>query len=112
MHMVRVPSAKVLEAAPSGGLPATSRYDLSRWAWWTRAPRREVLTLPSWSARSVDVRSRQRVELVCLEGELLVTFEGDRKDHIVSRGQAFRADRRGRAVIAALEPSRIEIRWA
>lgn len=71
-----------------------------------------VFALAEWSVRAVDVRPRRPVEIECLDGELLVTFEGDLEDHIVAAGEAFRARGRGRLVVAALVPSRVGIREA
>jgi len=64
------------------------------------------IVLADWTARSVDVRGRQ-VEVSCVNGEVLVTFEGDPQDHVVSAGDAFRVRCRGRLVVAALRPSRV-----
>jgi len=66
------------------------------------------LVLADWSARSIHVRN-QPVEVSCLEGEVLVTLEGDHEDHIVAMGGAFRAEHRGRLVVAALGPSRVRV---
>ena len=66
------------------------------------------LVLADWSARSIHVRN-QPVEISCLEGELLVTLEGDHDDHIVAKGGAFRAEHRGRLVVAALGASRVRV---
>lgn len=71
---------------------------------------REVFSLGEWTVRAVDVRPRHPVEIECVAGELLVTFEGDLDDHILAAGEAFRASGRGRAVIAALVASRVAIR--
>jgi hypothetical protein len=64
------------------------------------------MVLADGSARSVDVR-RRPVEVSCVNGEVLVTFEGDPQDHVVAAGGAFRVRRRGRLVVAALRPSRV-----
>jgi Protein of unknown function (DUF2917) len=66
------------------------------------------LALADWSARSIHVRN-QPVEVSCLQGEVLVTLEGDLDDHVLAAGQAFRAERRGRLVVAALGPSRVRV---
>jgi hypothetical protein len=72
--------------------------------------RREVFSLGEWSVRAVDVRPRRPLEIECVAGELLVTFEGDLDDHIVATGEVFRTSGRGRAVVAAFVPSRVAIR--
>jgi hypothetical protein len=66
------------------------------------------LVLADGSTRSVDVR-RRSVEVSCVNGEVLVTLEGDSQDHIVAAGDAFLAQRRGRLVVAALRPSRVRL---
>lgn len=64
--------------------------------------------LADWSVRSIHVRNRP-VEVVCVDGEVLVTVEGDREDHIVLAGHSFRAQRRGHLVVSALRPSRVMV---
>ncbi len=66
------------------------------------------IALADWSVRSIDVRGRP-IEVSCVEGEVLVTFEGDPEDHIVAAGHGFRAQGRGRLVVAALRPSTVRI---
>ena len=70
------------------------------------------LILPDWSARSIDVRRHHPVQVACLDGEVLVTAEGDIEDHVLEPGGAFLADRRGRVVVTALRPSRVSVREA
>ncbi|MGC4000545.1 MAG: DUF2917 domain-containing protein [Anaeromyxobacter sp.] len=74
-------------------------------------PRRqpESFALAEWTVRAIDVRPRRPIVVTCRSGELLVTFEGDEVDHIVPAGEAFRMDRPGRLVVAALRPSRVEV---
>jgi DUF2917 family protein len=70
------------------------------------------LFLPDWSARSIDVRRRHPVRVACIDGEVLVTAEGDPEDHVLEPGTAFVADHRGRVVVTALRDSRVEVREA
>ncbi|HET9598731.1 MAG TPA: DUF2917 domain-containing protein [Anaeromyxobacteraceae bacterium] len=69
------------------------------------------LFLPDWSARSIDVR-RRPVRVVCIDGEVLVTAEGDPEDHVLEPGTAFVADHSGRVVVTALRDSHVEVREA
>jgi DUF2917 family protein len=66
------------------------------------------LELADWEARSIHVRG-EPVEISAVEGELLVTLEGDPADHILGPGERFVAQRRGRLVVAALGPSRVRV---
>jgi hypothetical protein len=65
------------------------------------------LALSDWSARSVAVHPRRPVAVTCVEGELLVTMEGDPEDHVLAAGETLVAARRGRLAVAALGPSRV-----
>lgn len=62
----------------------------------------EVVTLVD--AEGVRVLPRQ--------GQVWITQEGDREDHIVAAGEALVVLRPGRTIVQALEPSRIAIREA
>jgi hypothetical protein len=42
--------------------------------------------------------------LVCVEGSLWVTQEGDREDHILRAGERFPLTAKGRVVVSALRP--------
>jgi len=68
--------------------------------------------LPDGSARSIDVRRRHPVQVACLDGEVLVTAEGDLEDHVLEPGGAFTAEHRGRVVVTALRPSRVRVKQA
>jgi hypothetical protein len=69
----------------------------------------QELFLADWSARSIDVRPRHPVNVACLDGEVLVTVEGDPEDHVLAPGTALVADHRGRVVVTALRPSRVRV---
>jgi DUF2917 family protein len=59
-------------------------------------------------AWSFDVRSHpMRIQL--LEGEVMVTFEGDPVDHVLTQGAVFTTPRRGRVAVAAFRPSRFSV---
>ena len=47
--------------------------------------------------------------LVCLEGELWLTREGDSEDYILGPGGSFTVRRGDRAAVQALRPSRVRI---
>jgi hypothetical protein len=44
-----------------------------------------------------------------VEGEVLVTCEGDLEDHVLYAGETFHTELRGHHVIAALRPSRVRV---
>jgi hypothetical protein len=58
----------------------------------------QLLALPDANAK-----------LVCLEGELWLTREGDSEDYIVGPGRSFTVRRGDRAVVQALQPSRLRL---
>jgi hypothetical protein len=70
----------------------------------------EVVTLASWSAFPIDVRRGRTVEVRCLSGVMLATFEGDVEDHVIEAGESFLVHGRGRLVLAALQPGRVAFR--
>jgi Protein of unknown function (DUF2917) len=73
-------------------------------------PRAQVVqvALGVTHAWSLDVRRRPiRIEL--LEGQVMVTFEGDPADHILAPGSAFTTSGRGRVAVAAFRPSRFSV---
>ena len=45
----------------------------------------------------------------CLQGCVWVTLDGDRRDVVISAGQSFWPDRNSRALVYALEASRIAV---
>lgn len=69
-------------------------------------PVTEILLGPD-DARSVHVAGD--TSFTVLEGSVLVTCEGDREDHVVGAGQAFRPERHGHHVIAAFVQSRVRV---
>ena len=48
-------------------------------------------------------------KLVCLEGEVWLTRDGDIEDYILGPGKSFLARRGDRAVVHALQPSRVRL---
>ncbi len=71
-------------------------------------PQLQIALGPS-RAWSLDVR-RERIQIELLEGEVLVTFEGDPQDHVLaSSGAVFRTSRRGKVAVAAFRPSRFSV---
>lgn len=59
-------------------------------------------------AWSFEVR-RDPIQIEVLEGEVMVTFEGDPVDHVLAKGAVFTAARRGRVAVAAFRPSRFSV---
>ncbi len=70
-------------------------------------PQLQVALGPS-RAWSFDVR-HDPIEIELLEGEVVVTFEGDPKDHVLTQGATFKTPRRGRVAVAAFRPSRFSV---
>ncbi|NJD33737.1 MAG: DUF2917 domain-containing protein [Betaproteobacteria bacterium] len=58
----------------------------------------QLLALPDTSAM-----------LVCLEGELWLTREGDSEDYILGPGRSFAVRSGDRVVVQALQPSRLRL---
>lgn len=58
--------------------------------------KRDLLALPDANAK-----------LVCLEGELWLTRDGDIEDHILGPGRSFAVRRGDRAAVQALKASRV-----
>jgi len=52
------------------------------------------------------------VTLLCLDGELWLTRDGDIQDYILGPGQSFAARRGDRVTVQALRPSRFSLRPA
>jgi hypothetical protein len=68
----------------------------------------EELTLADGEVRSVQV-GHDPMAVTVLDGELLITCEGDLEDHIVGEGETFLSERRGHHVLAALRPSKVRV---
>ena len=66
------------------------------------------IALEPWRAWSLVV-GRDPVEIALVEGEVMVTFEGDPADHILGEGAAFKTSRRGRVAVVAFRPSRFSV---
>lgn len=77
-----------------------------------RHPAVDALTLAPGAVWSVDVQPGRPVELSVLVGEVWVTQENDRVDHIASAGEVLILTRAGRAVIQANARSMIRIERA
>lgn len=72
-----------------------------------RAPTREV-ELYANQVWELGGDHRWRV-LLCLQGELWVTQEGDGRDYLLAAGQMFIVTRPGLVVVQALQPARVQI---
>ncbi len=70
-------------------------------------PTREVELYANqvWELRG-DYRWRV---LLCLQGELWITQEGDGRDYLLAAGQMFIVTRPGLVVVQALQPARVQI---
>ena len=51
----------------------------------------------------------ENLTLVCLEGELWLTRDGDREDYILGPGRSFAVRRGDEAAVQALRPSRVSL---
>ena len=51
----------------------------------------------------------KNLTLVCLDGELWLTRDGDREDHILGPGRSFAVRRGDGAAVQALRPSRVRL---
>jgi Protein of unknown function (DUF2917) len=71
------------------------------------APQLQIALGPS-RAWSFDVR-RDPIEIQLLDGEVMVTFEGDLEDHILAQGATFRTSGRGRVAVVAFRASRFSV---
>lgn len=70
-------------------------------------PQLQVALGPS-RAWSFDVR-RSPIEIGILEGEVLVTFEGDASDHVLAAGATIKSPRHGKVAVAAFRRSRFSV---
>lgn len=49
------------------------------------------------------------LKITVQEGLAVVTFEGDREDHVLGPGETFRTPGRGRVALSAYQPSRFTV---
>ncbi len=70
-------------------------------------PQLQIALGPS-RAWSFDAR-RRAIAIEVLEGEVMVTFEGDVTDHVLAKGATIRSPRRGKVAVAAFQPSRFSV---
>jgi hypothetical protein len=63
----------------------------------------------SLAARQMLALPNQDLSVVCLEGEIWLTRAGDFEDHIIGAGERFAIRRGDRAVVQALQPSRMRL---
>lgn len=62
--------------------------------------------------RFLTLDDARGTRVVCVEGELWITQDGDTADYFVYAGQSFTINVRGKVVIQAQRPTRIELREA
>ncbi|MBC7603326.1 MAG: DUF2917 domain-containing protein [Ramlibacter sp.] len=65
------------------------------------------LNLPHRTIHSIDDASG--LQLVCREGSVWITLDGDLKDYVLEAGETFTTQEHRRAVVYALETSRLRI---
>lgn len=58
---------------------------------------------------TVSVRRPNGIEVVCLEGTLWITHDGDVKDIVLERGQHYAADRSARMLVHALDAAELRL---
>jgi hypothetical protein len=95
-----------LPAAPPNRLQAAG--ELLRSTLMRRDGPQLQVALGGTHAWSFEVR-RHPMKLQVLEGEVMVTFEGDPMDHVLAQGALFTTPRHGRVAVAAFRPSRFSV---
>jgi Protein of unknown function (DUF2917) len=99
------------QAARSGALTPL-------WSAWRDRMQRAAASVPSSTTQALPMHATVRVSAApgaridCLEGCIWVTVDGDRRDVIVEAGGSFAFDRRGRALVHALERARVRLTGA
>jgi hypothetical protein len=65
----------------------------------------ELSQSQTWSAGV----GRAGIRLVVRSGEVWITREGDSNDHVLTAAQGMESRRRGKLVVMALSPARVEV---
>lgn len=107
------PGSKVLRDGEALERPTTLEAVLERvLGWWARRSR-STPAQQLWAAGADSTASfapRGGLVLTSRSGIFLVTQEGDPADHVLVRGETFRAAPRGRVAAWALAPGVLEVR--
>jgi hypothetical protein len=79
-----------------------------------RAPRVTIIPAPGHTHRiqkgaTVSVQRPNGLEVVCLQGTLWITHDGDVKDIVLERGQRYAADRNARMLVHALDAAELRL---
>lgn len=100
----------------NGGVALAGGAAASRGAarWWERTagPPRSTRWEAARDATASFRPGSAGLVLEALRGTFLVTEEGDPADHVLGRGDVFRATSRGRVAAWALEAGALEVRGA
>lgn len=104
-----------LSPVPYLGNPFAS---LLQWMW--PAPVRRTLVVADASRNTYELAKNGILSVFqplgsiveCLDGCVWITLDGDARDVILQEGESFRPDRNGRALIQALDSSRLRVTQA
>lgn len=88
--------------------PRSIARDVLRASLLRRDGARLQVSLDAPHAWSFDVR-RDDLAITLLDGEVMVTFEGDPLDHVLAPGETFTTPGRGRVAVSALRQSRFRV---
>jgi len=69
----------------------------------------DIKPIPLATRSMHRIENGRGTEVLCLEGAVWITQEGDPRDIILSPGQSFVLDRRGVAVVYALKEAAITV---
>jgi len=80
----------------------------------TRAPRFTIIPVPGHTHRiqkgaTVSVQRPNGLEVVCLQGTLWITHDGDQKDVVLECGQTYATDRNARMLVHALDAAELRL---
>ena len=82
---------------------------LAEMAWCNAPEHLDQMSLKAGQARAFDAGRRRRDVLVCLEGKIWLTQQGDMRDYLIKTGDVFIAPRPGRILAYALKDARIAV---
>ena len=109
--MADMTSGLALQPPATAANPLEAAAEILRSAMSHRDGPQIQVVLGVTHAWSFDVR-HHRMKIEVLEGEVMVTFEGDPVDHVLAPGAVFTTSRRGRVAVAAFRPSRFSVSGA
>lgn len=73
----------------------------------TSMPLPTSLTLARQGVATID--NARGVDFTCTEGSVWLTLDNDPRDYVLEAGDTFQSNSRGRAVLYAFAPSRIDL---